>query len=161
MSTAFLDVPAVYIYDISTSQLRKELIYKTIGEDVKTLVIGGNHNASILEIIAHESDSIVLGFGQHETSILAGGLFSPDIEIASNEASQLNLDIENIYFSEEIFEYLLVNEIVKNMEIDNYINVENNNHTILRFELNENFSEYSCEFVDEGEGYRSLHIRFR
>lgn len=164
-TTPFNDFPYTYVYDIESGELEQIEVYKSLNTVEDLLAVGGNINASIIEFVEYNSNDIIIGFGIHETSFLAGGAFAPKIQVFHTDDNQINLDIKNVYFDKSIFNELLNNSYIKNIEFDEYIGIDDVIHTIIRLNIDEKYEMYLCDFLYDYEkskdDFLSLRIRIK
>ena len=158
---SFKEFPITYSYNIKTGDLVIVEEYKPIILGSESLLVGGNINASLIESVENDLNSIIIDFGIHETSFIAGGNFAPSIEIMSGDKNQLSFDFQNLYYNERQFNNLLESEIITKIEFESYINIDNTEHEIIRFWFNEKYGEYLCEFIDGEDGFKKLLIKLK
>ncbi|MEA3423642.1 MAG: hypothetical protein U9Q80_07615 [Bacillota bacterium] len=51
------------------------------------------------------------------------------------EGNQLNIDIKNVYFDKKQFNAILGSTLVENIEFDEYMNIDNTTHKIMKLWL--------------------------
>lgn len=157
--TSFNDFPFTYVFDIPINQLKKAETQIGFDEIIELLTVGGNINASIIESVEYESDRIIIDFGLHETSVLAGGAFAPQIQLLHDEGNQLNIDIQNTYFDHTLFDGLLESSIVEHIEFDAYEHIDDTQHQIVKILFNKKYEAYVCEFIYGDDGFMKLQIK--
>lgn len=156
-TTSMKDTPKTYEVDISDFSIDSYENSYYFGDLYEAMHLGQSHNATKLQEVSFKDDVITFNFGQHETSILAGGSFSPHIEIISRDKEWINIDIENLFFNESQFNSLMELGFVKEIAFDEYENIDSSNHKIIRMNIN-GFEKFSCRFIAGEDGYLSLQI---
>ena len=156
----FKDFPSKILVDLETGECKKENIYNSLKYMYSINHLGSYHNETKLVDIKFTDNSIKYHFGATKDSILAGGMFCPNIKIISFRENALTVDIEGLVIVEGQVENLVNASFINQVVVSENIDAFGKRHNITTFIL-ENVSDYTCEFEQNDEGYMDLIIMFK
>lgn len=147
-----------YTYNIETKEIKASPWIYTIGKEYTPIAVGNGHNKTTLEEISVKDSSLQFHFNQHKDSILAGGLFTPNIEVVSIKEKSLTLGLENVYYTESIIDTFEKNNNILSLEVDEGRKINGKNQTILSIRLSKDIQYFYLELKANENGYMDLVI---
>lgn len=156
----FREFPSQLLVDLETGELTKENLYYSIGNSYIERRMGNYLNETKLMDVETSEDSIIYHFGSTNKTIIAGGMFCPNISTSSTKEDTLIVDIENLVIENEQIKQLSNLSFIKEIEIREYEDSLKRRHLVQTIHLDSKL-EYTCEFIDSNEGFMDLVIKFR
>lgn len=149
-----------YVYNINSKVMDEQPWIYAVGKQYQSINIGNGHNKTKLEEISFKENRLKFYFNQHEESILAGGLFTPNIEVLSVKENTLTLGLEGVYYEKNVITALGRNENVLGVKVNDRQKINGNNETVLTITLAEDIGYFYLNLVANENGYMDLIIEF-
>lgn len=147
--------------DFETGEQEEEPYYEQLTDFYNREIGGSQQGLGLIETETTE-EGIIFKFDETEESFIAGGLYSPDIELSSDSKLKEKYDNEKILGIEfkdtNLADDFLKSDIeehpkVVNIHVDEYKNALKTNHVFVAIEFSENI-EFTGEFEKvERESY--------
>ncbi|MBN2898448.1 MAG: hypothetical protein JXO44_06720 [Clostridia bacterium] len=154
----FRDFPCDFSVDESTGLTGHLSIFEPLSNR-QIYTLGNYLNQTRLEGIQETDHTIRFGFGATEETILAGGMFCPNITVQGVDEDTISVTIENLVYDKDNLQNGLTNDLISNISVDNVTWTDDLTKTHFLIDLVD-VSRYTCDFVEDEDGFYELELIF-